>query len=323
MTAQVLEAMVQKIEALYVFPEKAKEIGAAIRERMAKGAYESATESKVLAELVTEHLQELSRDGHLRLQARHLMAPQQYKSPEEFAQAMALQNYGFHKVERLPGNVGYLDLRMFMHPELAGDVAVAAMNFLASSSALIVDLRSCPGGSPLMVALLTSYLFEGPPVHLNSFYNRGSDQLQQFWTHNWVPGKRLGKRLGKQPPVYVLASRRTFSAAEEFTYNLKHLKRATIIGETTGGGAHPGQAHPLSDELAIFVPSGRAINPITGTNWEGVGVEPDIAVPQAEALQVAHREALKQVLAQIGDRPEPGYQHLLTEAEKALAELEG
>lgn len=315
----VLQGMMEKLEASYVFPEKAKEIAAGIRERMERGEYEATADVKAFADLVTAHLQELSRDGHLRLQLRQGPTPGAFKSPEEYNQAMALQNYGFHRVERLAGNVGYLDLRGFMAPEVAGDVAVAAMNMLANSSALIVDLRNCPGGSPLMVALLTSYLFEPWPVHLNSFYLRQGDRTQQFWTHNWVPGKRLGK----EPPVYVLISKKTFSAAEEFTYNLKHLKRATIVGETTGGGAHPGGPHMLNEELQVFIPSGRAINPITGTNWEGEGVAPDIAVDQTDALKVAHREALKQVIARFGEREETGYKHLTAEAARALAELEG
>jgi C-terminal processing protease CtpA/Prc len=179
---------------------------------------------------------------------------------------------------------------MFQPAELAGDTAAAAMNFLTNTDALIIDIRANGGGAPSMVALVSSYLFGGEPVHLNDLYFRPEDTTHQWWTLPHVPGKRY-----QDKPVYVLTSKRTFSAAEEFAYNLKSLKRATIVGETTGGGAHPGGMHRLNEHFLVFVPSGRAINPLTKSNWEGTGVAPDLPVAAAQALKTAHLAALKKV----------------------------
>jgi C-terminal processing protease CtpA/Prc len=172
---------------------------------------------------------------------------------------------------------------------------VAAMNFLANTDALIIDLRRNGGGDPAMVALISSYLFDAQPVHLNDLYFRPDDSTRQWWTLPYVPGKRYGAK----KEVYVLTSKRTFSAAEEFTYNLKCLKRAKIVGETTGGGAHPGGGRRINEHFAIWVPSGRAINPITKTNWEGTGVTPDVDVPQDQSLKVAHNAAMNSILAKV------------------------
>jgi C-terminal processing protease CtpA/Prc len=149
-------------------------------------------------------------------------------------------------------------------------------------------MRNNGGGSPEMVAYVCSYLF-AERTHLNDLYNRKEDKTTEFWTRD-VPGPRLTKQ-----PVFVLTSKRTFSGAEEFTYNLKNLKRATIIGETTGGGAHPVSSHRIDDHFMIGVPDARAINPITKTNWEGTGVEPDIKVPASEALEAAKKMAAEQI----------------------------
>jgi C-terminal processing protease CtpA/Prc len=201
--------------------------------------------------------------------------------------ALAARNFGFSKIERMKGNVGYLKFDGFMEPSSgAGDVAAGAMAFLAGTDALIIDLRENGGGSPAMVAFLCTYLFD-KPVHLNDLYWRATGQTQQWWTLPFVPGPRY---VGKE--VYLLTSSRTFSAAEEFTYNLKTQKRATLVGETTGGGANPGGVERLTDHFAAFVPGGRAINPITGTNWEGTGIAPDIQAPADQALDVAYRTAL-------------------------------
>jgi C-terminal processing protease CtpA/Prc len=196
-------------------------------------------------------------------------------------------NCFFEKVERFPSNVGYLKFNAFPNPAVCGPTATAAMNFLANVDALIIDLRENGGGDPRMVAYISTYLF-ADATHLNDLYNRKEDTTTQYWTLPYVPGKRLA---GK--PVFVLTSKRTFSGAEEFTYNLKNLKRATIIGETTGGGAHPVAGHRIDDHFMIGVPFARAVNPISKTNWEGTGVEPDVKAPADEALDVAKQMAAK------------------------------
>jgi C-terminal processing protease CtpA/Prc len=170
------------------------------------------------------------------------------------------------------------------------------MNFINGTEALIIDMRANGGGNPAMVALVCSYLFGPEPVHLNDLYWREGNRTDEFWTKKEVAGKRY---LNKD--VYVLTSKRTFSGAEEFTYNLKNLKRATIIGETTGGGAHPGGGFRVNEHFGMFVPTGRAISPITKTNWEGTGVTPDVPVPADQALLVARVMALKKLLTKSVD----------------------
>jgi C-terminal processing protease CtpA/Prc len=162
-----------------------------------------------------------------------------------------------------------------------------------------------------MIGLITSYLFDDR-VHLNDFYYRERDEMQQFWTWPFVQGRRFGK----SKPVYILTSNRTFSAAEEFTYNLKHLKRATIVGETTGGGAHPGGPRRINDHFSVWVPSGRAINPVTKTNWEGTGIEPDIKVEAKQALKAAHLDALKKFRTTETD------QRRLEQLDRAIGEVQ-
>ncbi|MFN2531329.1 MAG: S41 family peptidase [Pyrinomonadaceae bacterium] len=183
---------------------------------------------------------------------------------------------------------GYLEFLGFFDAELGADRVAAATNFLSGTDALIVDMRSNGGGNRELVALICSYLFGAEPVHLNDLYWREVDRTQEFWRLKDVAGKRYVNK-----DVYVLTSKRTFSGAEEFTYNLKNLKRAAIIGETTGGGAHPGGGVSINEHFMTFIPMGRAINPITKTNWEGTGVTPDVDVPADQALVVAQLMALK------------------------------
>jgi C-terminal processing protease CtpA/Prc len=323
---EVVENVARALEDYYVFPDVAQKMGETLRAQLAAHAYDDLTTSDALCDRLTDDLQELSRDKHLRVrfseEARVYGNPNEDYSPEDVAAWLdeaRRDNFGFYKVERLPGNVGYLDLRAFWEAEWtdAAETAIGAMNLLAHTDALIIDLRRNGGGAPSMVALLTSFLVKAEPVHLNSFYDRSEDKIRQSWTLPYIPGRRTPDK-----PVYVLTGNRTFSGAEEFTYNLKHLKRATIIGETTGGGAHPGGDVSVTPHFRLFVPMGRPINPITGTNWEGTGVEPDIEVPQEEALEHAYRLALETVLAKLGDAPTGAAKKQAEEARAALARPE-
>jgi retinol-binding protein 3 len=301
---QVVEGVIRHLKEAYVFPEVADKMGEALQVRLQHGEYDGVSSAKRFAEILTEHLQEVSRDKHLRVGYRHHPFPSgtdgDAPSPQERERRrreLRAINFGFEKAERLEGNIGYLDLRGFLPAALGAETAVAAMNFLANTDAIIFDLRKNGGGDPAMVALISSYLFDPEPVHLNSLYWRPTDFSHQWWTLPYVPGQRLGT----DKEVYVLTSSYTFSAAEEFTYNLKSLKRATIIGETTGGGAHPGGTRPVHPNFVVWVPSGRAINPITQTNWEGTGVRPDVAVSADEALGEAHLRAVKAIEERTGD----------------------
>lgn len=296
---EIIDGALKALHENYIFPEIARQMEQAVRSRMKKKEYDNITDPGAFANTLTAHLQEVSRDKHLRVSFSREVLPKRdhprEETPEERERQRAFaaaRNYGFEKVEHLSGNIGYLDLRGFMNADMAEETAAAAMTFLAGTEALLIDLRNNGGGEPEMVALLSSYLFD-KPVHLNDIYSRTENKTQEYWTRAGVAGKRYGE----SKDVYVLTSRRTFSAAEEFTYNLKNLKRATIVGETTGGGAHPVMPVRLHDHFRIMAPFARAINPITKTNWEGTGVKPDIETPASQALQTAHVAALKSVLA--------------------------
>jgi hypothetical protein len=300
--AEVIDGALKALNEGYVFPDVAKQMEQAIRARQQRKEYDSITSGRELAQALTEHLRAVSKDKHLAVNYNTQLVPPQPPPPspdgrppadeqariDRQAAVAGRQNFGFVRVERLAGNIGYLDLRGFMPPAIAGETAAAAMTFLASTDAVIFDMRQNGGGDPAGVAFITSYLFGPQPVHLNDFYFRPLNETRPSWTLPYVPGKRLTSK-----DVYVLTSARTFSGAEEFTYNLKHLKRATVVGETTGGGAHLVAGRRINDHFTIGVPSGRPINAVTKTDWEGVGVEPDTRVEADKALKTAHLMALQ------------------------------
>ncbi|MBA3725849.1 MAG: S41 family peptidase [Armatimonadetes bacterium] len=297
--AQTIDAALRQLNAGYVFPEIARKMESSIRARQKKGDYDWVTSGNEFAQLLTQHLQEISKDKHLRVRCEPKGFPRESaglgniarrKEAEEFER---LVNHGFEKVERLQGNVGYLKFNGFMDPATGGDTVAAAMSFLANTDAMIIDVRDNGGGSPEMVALICTYFFEDRR-HLNDLYFRPENTTEQYWTLPYVPGK---KYIGKD--VYILTSNRTFSAAEEFTYNMKTQKRATVVGETTGGGANPGGFQRLNENFGMFLPTGRAINPITKTNWEGTGVAPDIATTRDAALKTAHLHVSRKLLAKV------------------------
>jgi hypothetical protein len=301
--SEAIDSISVELNRTYVFPDVAKKMVKLMRDQYKRKAYTPITSTREFARKLTEDLQSISHDRHLHIdyltdQELSLMTGDRSgraADEQELHQARK-SNFGFREIRMLPGNVGYLRFDGFSASNEAGATAVAAMNFLANADAVIFDLRQNGGGSPKMIQLLSSYLFE-KPVHLNDFYVRRTDSIEQFWTQPQVTGPRLSTT-----DVFVLTSRRTFSAAEEFTYNLKNLKRATVVGDTTGGGAHPVDGFYWANvHLSASIPFGRAVNPITKTNWEGTGVAPDVIVEPERALDAAHREALKKIAARTTD----------------------
>lgn len=323
----VIDELLKDLTENYIFPDVAKKMVDDIRGRQSKGEYAALTSANDFAKKLTEDLQAVSKDKHLRVRYSHNPIPVRRERREptdeekaENARFMRHINYAFERLERLPGNVGYVNLRGFVDAEAPGaaETVAAAMNFLANTDVLIFDLRQNGGGDPEMVALISSYLFGDKPVHLNSLYWRQGDRTVEFWTKPERAGVKFADR-----EVYVLTSNRTFSAAEEFSYNLKNLKRATIVGETTGGGAHPGGMFRLGDHFGVFIPTGRAINPISQTNWEGTGVEPDIKVPQEQALLTAHLTALQSLLKKAENEEQKNeLNRVIERTRKELAEMQ-
>jgi C-terminal processing protease CtpA/Prc len=281
----------------YVFQDRAERAVQDVRERLQRGEYDQVTTAARLAELLGRHLAESTGDRHVRVKYGSRPVADPLASSEETpadlerlrAEAEA-DGFGIGAARILDGNVGYLELRRFHRAEYAGDALAAAMAQLAASDALIVDLRACHGGDPEMVVLAASWFFEGRPRRWNDNVRRCDGTTTQHWTYAWLPGKRYAKK-----PLYVLTAQRTFSAPESLAYELQQMKRATIVGETTGGGAHAGAWFPLDGRFAIFVPLSRSVSATSGGDWEGVGVKPDVACPAAEALDRAHRAARAQL----------------------------
>jgi hypothetical protein len=284
---RVIDGAAKNLKESYVYSDLAQKMEDAIRANQKRGEYDAIADPDALANRLTKDLQAVSRDKHLALNYNPVKLPPEGHMPSaeeeaRFRKMFEQTNCSFEKIEILLRNIGYLKFNGFPDPSICGPTAVAAMNFLAHVDGIIFDLRENGGGDPKMVAMISSYLFD-KPTHLNDIYNRKEDFTTQYWTLPYVPGTTLANK-----PAFVLTSTSTLSGAEEFTYNLKSLKRATIVGETTGG-AHPVWGHSVDDHFTIGVPFARAVNPVTKTDWEGAAIEPDVKVEASQALDVATR----------------------------------
>ena len=298
----LVESYIKKLKEVYIFPEIAIASESKIREFQKTDAYKNADDAFGFAKVMTENLRTIINDKHIGLRYDPNAKPGKQTKAEEKAEqenfrlAMSKRNFGFPKVEVLRGNIGYLKVDGFAPVDFAGKTASFAMEYLSNTDALIIDLRENHGGEPAMVQYLASYFFDKKPVHLNDLYYREGNKTEQYWTLKKLPGSRYTNKA-----VYILTSNETFSGGEEFANDLKELKRGIIIGENTGGGANPGDMVDLDSGFSAFIPNGRAINPITKTNWEGVGVAPDIKTDPKNALSEAHILALTKLLETSND----------------------
>lgn len=320
--AAVVQKVTADIKANYVDPALANRIASAIAKRQVGGAYASATGAQAFSAALAKDLRAVSGDLHFNARFDEPVRARGRASnaaPRADANDLSIQTvrsgFGIDKIERLPGNVGYIELRDFGPTDLVGPAYTAALSLLAGADALILDLRRNGGGSPASVAYLMSHFFPlGDRRHLNDLYDRPTNTTQAFWT---LPS--VTQRYRK--PVYVLTSARTGSGGEECAYDFQTQKRATLVGETTLGAANPVRLFDMGHGIVVAIPVGRAINPITHTSWEHVGVKPDIAVPAAQALQTAHVAILRNLLATArDDDARTTLQHALALAEKGESE---
>lgn len=320
--AAIVQTLAAKMNANYIEPAVAERVGSAIARKNAEGGYATAASVQAFSAALAKDLRELSGDLHfgaafyegLRERSGTAELPSRAKM-EEWRDQTARRGYDIEKIERLPGNVGYIELRGFGGPEFVGAAYTAAMSLMAGTDALILDLRRNGGGSPASVAYLMSHFFPlGDERHLIDMYDRPTDTTRQYWTV-----KTVAQRYDK--PVYVLTSARTFSGGEDFSYGIQAQKRGTLVGETTGGGSNPVSWFNVGQDIIVAIPTARATNFVTKTNWEHVGVKPDIAVPAAQALQTAHVAILRNLVSSAKDGNErTELQRLLAMAEKGESE---
>ncbi|MFC6332009.1 S41 family peptidase [Paenibacillus septentrionalis] len=302
----------------YIFPNNAEMMKTLLLEKLSEGEYYKDKFSDHLAEHITIDLQKISNDKHLAVSFSESKLPLQQYDPikdENLLLRLKINNYGFERVERLPGNIGYIVINEFAYPEQAGKTAAHAMSFIADTDGLIIDLRKNYGGSSLMSAFIASYLLDGsPPVLLNDIYWRQYDMIQSIWSLPFVPGERFGAN----KPVYILTSQNTGSCAEEFAYSLQAIKRVSIIGEKTAGKANAGSVHRINDHFQAFIPNAYPINPITKGSWNSVGVIPDFECSSSESYEKAYHLLLEQLLQRFNDSTETGRADVMNEIRALL-----
>ena len=294
--ADVVDQVRALVEEHYIFPEVAAKVSGVLAEGLADGRY--PTDVPALAAAVTADLQSINGDKHLRLLYHEEAIPPGVPGDDagEYAAMARWADQtcgGVACAQRLAGNVGYLDLQPVLFPAvLAGEVITAAMSLLATTDALIIDLRSCLGGEPSMPPFIISYLWDRDPAQLSGLREGKDNLLRQTWTLPYVPGRRFGK----DKPVYVLTSAVTFSGGEQLSYDLQQLGRATIVGEPSRGGAHLREGFRVHPHLEATISVAAAVSPKTGGNWEGTGVTPDIQATADRARDTAYEHALQDVI---------------------------
>jgi hypothetical protein len=294
-TPEFKEATVRDLNQLmidlYIFPEVGKQTAAHLDKQLASGHFDQFETMEAFAEALTAEVRSISKDKHMLIWPNKPKKAQENTPERFFEERQNRMDYmrnnagGFKEAKIMEGNVGYFDLRNFSQVQLAAAFADGVMKLLSGTDAIIIDMRKNGGGSPDMVQYLCSYFFD-EKVHLNSLYFREGDRTTDFWSLDEVGGTKL-----PDLPLFVMTSDQTFSGAEEFSYNMQTQKRATLVGQTTRGGANPGRSQPINEKLTVFIPMGKAVNPITKTNWEGVGVVPEVQVSPEETMDRAYELA--------------------------------
>jgi len=290
---ETIEKLSLLIQDFYIYPDVAKKTSEHLYKQYEARHFDKYQHNESLATALTESVQSINKDKHMRIMSNApYIAPQNTLEAKSVHRMGQINNYrsinhGFKELKMLEGNVAYLDLRMFAPMDRAKEIADAYMKLLSLADAVVIDLTQNGGGNPSMVQYLCSYFFD-KKLHLNSLYYREGDRTEEYWTLEEVGGKKL-----VDIPLFIMIGEETFSGAEEFSYNMQTRKRATIIGQTSAGAANPGGTRGINEHLSVFIPTGRAINPITHTSWEGIGVQPEIITKKEETFDQALKEAQK------------------------------
>ncbi len=279
----VLQKIASLIESKYVLAEKAGSYAAEFKKLARAGTYAPLVDAREFADRITADLQAITADKHVSLRKIEASdigekAAGALHHPVRLHRLRMKENTGFHKLEWINGHIGYLDIRRFYAIEVAREMIAAALKFLEDADAIIIDVRENGGGSGTH---LSSY-FLPYPTQLTGWYYREQDQTEEYWTTDELQGKPL-----TDVPLFLLIGKNTFSAAEIFAYDLQARKRAVLIGEPTKGGAHSIDLFKIDDQFEICISTSRAVNPVTGGNWEGAGVIPDVRVAPEQALDTA------------------------------------
>jgi hypothetical protein len=278
----------------YIHPADGSRIAAVIRGNTSRGVYDRLSQGRELAERLQKDARSINGDRHITIRyspgyIQSMKDPDARRASEKSARLRSrLSNHGFQEIRILSGNIGYLKMNSFNGSREAFETVAAAMGFLAHCDSVIIDLRWNPGGDSRMVQVISSYFLGNEPKILDEFHYREKGRLKQIWSLPFVPGPTL-----EDKNLYILTSGLTFSAAEGLAYDLQALKRATIVGETTMGGGHAVDQVIIRAKFLVYVPHAVSINPVTGKNFQGTGVEPDVKADREQALNVAHIHVLK------------------------------
>ena len=318
----VIDTLIAKVSSFYVYEDVAKKMTETIRQHQLHHDYDTITNRAVFAKTLTADLHAINKDEHLGVE--YTVTPVGDEKPEApseesanaFRKTWARSNYNIKKVEILEGNIGLLQVDTFFPSDWIKDLIQSSMTFLANSDAIIIDIRKNHGFADGGY-LIASHFFN-EPVHWNDTYDRDAKTVRQTWTMPVVPGPKLADK-----NLYVLVSKDCFSASEDFAYNLQALGRATVIGEVTGGGAHPTKPYKIGTYFLATIPFAHSVNPVTHTDWEGKGVQPDVNVPADQALLTAQIMAIQAVIKRNSNDKDriASLQKVIGDKEKQLAAL--
>lgn len=308
------------IKEHYVFPDLGAKYGREIMSLSKSDKFDDVSDPKEFGEKVTAALQELTKDKHFyfRLVEKSDLGEDERGSlhhPVRYYRLGEKEHLGIFRLDWIANDVGYLDYRRFYYQSEAKRLLLGAMDFLSSANAIIIDLRENRGGSGKLTPWLCSY-FLPHPTQLTGTYYRNDNIAEEWWTMEHVEGKRL-----LDVPLFLLIGKNTFSAAEYLAYDLKVRKRATLVGEPTKGGAHSVDLYPVGDRFEIYIPTARAVNPVTGSNWEGTGVLPDVQVPSEKTLETA-LELAKKAAQEYGQAKNEKRAHAVEKMQEKLDQAE-